>query len=182
MSNLTFRTLTAADAPEYQRLRLESLVQNPENFLSTFESEKNRRLENFEQDLEGAKFGPVYGYHGIFQDNQLLGYLQIDTSFLPKQRHLAFLYSLYISATARRQGLAKKLCHYVLGLLKSQTQVELIYLSYNGRNEAGKAFYKALGFKRYGVKVNAIKWQNQYDDEVEAVFDLNKYKPLADAA
>lgn len=176
MPNLIFRILTVADAPAYQRLRLESLIQNPENFLQTYETEKNRQLENFERDLEGARFAPIYGYHGVFQDNKLMGYLQIDTSFLPKQRHLAFLYNLYITSSARRQGLAKKLCLNVLNLLKNQTQIELIYLSYNGKNETGKAFYKNLGFKRFGVKVDAIKWQSQYDDEVEAVLNLKLLK------
>lgn len=170
-----FKILTSQDAFEYRRLRLEALAQNPDNFLCTLESEQNRQLENFERDLEGANFQPIYGYHGIFQDDKLMGYVQIDTSFLPKQRHLAFLYSLYISIDARRQGLAKKLCQHIFSLLKTQTQVELVYLSYNGRNAIGKAFYQSLGFKRFGVKVDAIKWQNQYDDEVEAVLDLRSF-------
>jgi ribosomal protein S18 acetylase RimI-like enzyme len=60
----------------------------------------------------------------------------------------------------------------VFNLLKSQTKTELIFLSYNAQNLAGKNFYHSLGFKRCGVKVNAIKWQNQYDDEVEVVLNL----------
>jgi hypothetical protein len=60
----------------------------------------------------------------------------------------------------------------VFELLKTQTQIELIFLSYNGQNQVGRDFYHSLGFKRCGVKVNAIKWQDQYDDEVEVVLNL----------
>ncbi|HCC84846.1 MAG TPA: hypothetical protein DEP87_04145 [Candidatus Pacebacteria bacterium] len=178
MSAPNFRLLTAADAADYQKLRLEALARNPESFLGTLETEKTRSLEYFEREIEFASHLPVYGYHGVWQDQtdhqaQLLGYVQIDTSYLPKQRHVAFLYNLYVSHLARRQGLGRLLCQHVFTELKNQTQVELIYLGCNSGNLQARNFYHSLGFKRCGIKPRAIKWQGVYDDEVEMVLELS---------
>lgn len=174
MPNLTFRALTPTDAEVYRELRLAALTHDPDSFLATLEFEQKHTLDFFERELAAAASHPCFGYHGVFEADQLVGYAQIETSYLPKQRHIAFFYNLYIAHIARRRGLGKQLCGHVLHLLKKETAVELVFLAYNSSNTAARDFYKSLGFKRCGIKPRAIKWQNHYDDEVEMVLELSR--------
>jgi ribosomal protein S18 acetylase RimI-like enzyme len=170
------RRLTANDAAAYQTLRLEALTTNPDSFLATLAGEQEHSVTYFERELEAAHHSPMYGYYGVFVADVLAGYAYIDTSYLPKQRHLAFLYNLHIATAYRRQGLALRLCQEIFSLLKQQTQIELIFAACNGSNKSARSFYHQLGFRRCGIKPNAIKWQGKYDDEVELVFELASFK------
>lgn len=173
MPELLFRTLTPQDATAYRELRLAALAHDPESFLATLEFEQQHKLDFFERELAAAASRPCFGYHGVFEQDRLLGYAQIETSYLPKQRHVAFLYNIYIAHTARRRGLARMLCEHIFARLKQETDIELIYLAYNSSNAGARDFYKSLGFKRCGIKPDAIKWHDHYDDEVEMVLRLN---------
>lgn len=173
-ANFSIRRLTAGDGAAYQALRLEALATNPGSFLATLASEQNHNLEYFERELEAAHHSPMYGYYGIFDQNALIGYVYIDTSYLPKQRHIAFLYNLNIATSHRRQGLAQQLCQEIFSLLKKQTEIELVFAACNASNKTARSFYHQLGFRRCGIKPKAIKWQGEYDDEVELVLELKR--------
>jgi ribosomal protein S18 acetylase RimI-like enzyme len=174
MLDLTFRLLTPIDAEAYRALRLAALTHDPDSFLATLEFEQRHQLEFFERELAAASSHPCFGYHGVWEGGVLLGYAQIETSYLPKQRHISFLYNVYIAHTARRRGLAKQLCEHIFERLRKETAIEVIYLAYNSSNAGARDFYHALGFKRCGIKPDAIKWQDHYDDEVEMVMRLDR--------
>jgi ribosomal protein S18 acetylase RimI-like enzyme len=175
MTELSFRILTPDDAEKYRELRLAALTHDPQSFLATLEFEQQHSTEFFQRELAGAASHPCFGYHGVWHGDELLGYAQIETSYLPKQRHIAFLYNVYIAHTARRQGLAKKLTAEIFSRLQQETAVELVYVAYNSSNTGARDFYHSLGFKRCGIKPQAIKWQGVYDDEVEMVLKLNEF-------
>jgi RimJ/RimL family protein N-acetyltransferase len=172
----SIRLLTGADAPAYQALRIAALQQNPESFLATHEVESHRPPEFFTRELDYANHLPMYGYYGIFLDQTLVGYIQVDGVNLPKQRHIAFLYNLYISHDHRRKGLAATLCKHVLRELENQTNVELVFGACAAKNKSALAFYHQFGFRRCGIKPRAIKWQDEYDDEVDLVLELAAQK------
>ena len=168
-SAITIRLLTRTDGAAYQRLRLESLQQNPEAFLSTFENESKLHERTFADHLDWAYHPPHHGYFGIFVKNELAGYVQVSKTFLDKQEHIVFLNNLYVSPKFRRQHLADQLLEHVFKELHASEYIERVFLSCTARNMPALAFYHKLGFKRYGVKVKAIKLGEQYDDEVEMV-------------
>ncbi len=175
----SIRLLTRADGGAYQQLRLQSLQQNPEAFLSLYENERKLHEKIFADHLDWADHPPHFGYFGIFVDNQgdtdngggkkLAGYVQVARTFLDKQAHVVLLNNLYIAPEFRGQGLASALFDYVFSVLKTSEAIERIFLSCAGKNKPALQFYRKMGFQRYGVKVRAIKWDNQYDDEVEMV-------------
>lgn len=167
-----FRLLTEQDAVAYQKLRLEALAVNPASFLSVSEVEATRSLLSFQYELQNAKYPPVYGYQGVFIDGQLAGYLQLGCSTLPKQAHIAFLYNVYIGQSYRRQGLGRQLLERIIALLKQQTPVERLFVTCNALNDDGARFYQAMGFTVCGHKPKSVKWQGQYDDEVEWVKEI----------
>lgn len=166
----TFRLLTSNDAGAFQALRLQALQTNPAAFLSDFESEAQRPTQRFAQELVFAALQPPFGYYGCFVHGEagevLAGYVQVTSTGLSKQKHLAYLYNLYFDPTYRGQGWAASLIHHILEILK-QHQIERLYASYVASNQPAQQFYEKLGFREYGRRPGSIKWQDGYDDEVE---------------
>lgn len=163
------RLLTREDGSSYQQLRLESLQHNPEAFLSTYESESVLHENAFADHLEWAYHPPSFGYFGLFSGDTLAAYVQISQNYLEKQRHIIQVNNLYVGVKFRRQGCASMLMQYIFQHFSQLGHIERAYLSYTGRNTAAYTFYKKLGFRRFAVRANAIKWQDVYDDEIEMV-------------
>ena len=171
MTEPIIRILTSSDASTYRELRLQALSQNPEAFISTLEVERKKPLSSFIYELGIAKQAPFWGYYGIFLDQKLIGFCQIDKSPVAKKSHVAYLYNLYISPEYRGKGLAKKLVTELLEKIKSQ-QIELVFITYLSKNRPARDFYNHLGFKECGIKPKAIKDSDEYDDEIEMVLEL----------
>ena len=166
------RPLISKDGAAFQTLRLEAVTEFPDSFLSTIKVESNRPLLSFQYELQTATIPPIFGYYGIFQNNQLLGYMQLGCSLLPKQLHIAFVYNLYISRQHHQQGLAKQLIQHSINQLKTATQIERLFVTCNANNQLGVAFYTALGFTIWGKRPKSVLWQGHYDDEIEWVMEL----------
>lgn len=169
---LTFRLLQASDGAQYQQLRLEALQHDPEAFYATFESEQLRHEQAFQTELDISYNPPYFGYYGAFFDQQLIGFCQVNRSYLPKQSHVAFIYNLYLSPKYRGQGLAGQLLSHILSQLKAHEHTQVVYLSVLAKNQAARRFYQHFGFKRCGIKPRSAFWQNAYDDEIELVLFL----------
>ena len=168
---MTIRPLTITDASIYQTLRLKALKTNPESYLATWETEQNKSTEAFAWEIRYATSSPINGYYG-FLENQLIGYTQLEQLSLPKQQHTAYLFNLYVDPDYRGQGYASKLFDYLSKLAKEKAQVERIFITCNRKNTAAQKLYQKLGFTQYGVKEKSVKWQGEYDDEVEMVKKL----------
>ena len=167
--NTTIRFLNSDDAPSYQQLRLESLQNSANAFLSLYKNEVLLNTRTFSQHLQYSLQPPYFGYYGLFVDSKLVGYVQVCSVSFEKKQHLAEIYNVYITPAQRRRGLAKTLFLYVFDKLKENSQIEQVYLSCTASNKTALNFYKQLGFRRFAVKRQAIKWQGVYDDEIEMV-------------
>ncbi|MGD9128980.1 MAG: GNAT family N-acetyltransferase [Candidatus Woesebacteria bacterium] len=169
---LKIRLLNGQDALFYRDLRLKALQTDPKSFLSTYQAEKNNLDSFFARELDLAIFPPVFAYWGVFENKQLIAYVQLAKSYLAKQAHLAFIYNLYLDPAFRKQGIASRLLKEVLAKLRTETKVERVFLSCNANNHNALQFYKKFAFKTCGVKEKSIKWQGEYDDQVEMVLEL----------
>ncbi len=166
---VSIHLLTADDALAYQDLRLHSLRNDTHAFLSTYQNELKLHIDSFANHLDWAYHPPYYGYFGLFKQEKLIGYVQVAKTHLEKQDHIASLHNLYLLPHHRGQGLATLLFEYVFDLLKKGEKVERVFISCRAKNKPAMALYKKLGFKRYAVKARSIKWDGEYDDEVEMV-------------
>jgi RimJ/RimL family protein N-acetyltransferase len=164
------RLLTGRDGPEFQRLRLQALEDAAEAFLSSWETESRTHEGAFAGELDYAYSPPHFGYYGLFNEERLVGFCQIGRSYLEKQNHVAFIYNLFVDPAYRGQGYARRLVSEVLDQVTTHEGIEAVFLSCAAKNKVGLKFYGSLGFQRCGVKRRSIKWQGEYDDEVEMIW------------
>lgn len=165
---ITIRQLTAADATDYQRLRLQAVATDPQAFLSTLETEQTKQLRQFTNEIVFSSMTTPFGYFGLFSDQLLIGFLQLGTTGLTKQRHIAYLYNLYLEPTYRGQHLATKLCQEILAIARING-IERVFAVALASNQPALVFYQSLGFTICGQRTQSVKWQDEYDDEVELI-------------
>jgi ribosomal protein S18 acetylase RimI-like enzyme len=173
---MQFRLLTAQDGPTFQIKRIESLQQNPDAYLTVLEQEQNRHEADFAQELESNYHPPTFGYYGAFTDDsdhpELAGYCLITSSWLPKQKHIAMMYNLYVSPQFRHQHVASHLMKYITEQLAAHEHVDRLFITCAASNKPALRFYAKHGFRRCGRRPGSIKWQGQVDDELEFMLEI----------
>lgn len=170
---MKIRQLTGSDAQIYRDLRLKALTTDPDSYISTFEKESKKSLSDFSWELRSSLKPSIEGYYGVFDKGELLAYLQISKTGLTKQEHIIFLYNLYVDSNYRRQKIGSLLVNYIIEQIKEKDkQIEQILLAYNGKNISAGKLYQSLGFKKFAIQKNTIKYKNQYDDTIEMVYQI----------
>lgn len=175
VGGMNIRQLTANDARAYRDLRLEALIQNPDAYLATFESESQKNISDFAWELRACLKAPIEGYYGVFDNDHLIAYLQISKTGLAKQNHIIFLYNLYVDHHYRRQKIGSSLVSYIIEQIREKdAQIEQIFLAHNGKNIGARNLYQSLGFKQFAIQKNTIKYKNEYDDTIEMVYKIKQ--------
>lgn len=162
------RLLSVADAPAFQTLRLHAVTNDPQAFLSTIEFETAKNLQQYTTELAFAGLISPFGYYGFFDQNHLVGFVQLGTTGLPKQKHIGFIYNLYVDPRFRRQHVAWQLCQKVLQVATDH-QIERIFANCLRNNPKAMAFYQRLGFSACGQRIQSVKLAEVYEDEIELV-------------
>jgi ribosomal protein S18 acetylase RimI-like enzyme len=86
-----------------------------------------------------------------------------------KERHIAFIRSLYVAPQARGQGAGQQLLAAALQQAWSWQGVEQVTLSVTASNEAAVRLYKAAGFMAVGRMPRALKMGPNCFDELMMV-------------
>lgn len=165
----SIRLLTRKDAHEYQQLRLKSLQESPEAFLSDHDKEASFSTEIYANHLDWSLHPPFLGYFGIFINGKLAGYVQINKTMLDKQEHIVFINNLYILSEFQHHGLGSELLNYCLDLLKNNNAAERAFVQCTAKNKKACRFYVKHGFRRYSIQKHVVKWLGEYDDAIEFV-------------
>lgn len=159
---MEIRVLDEKDAEVCHQLRLQSLLDSPEAYLTTYEIQAARPIEKIREQLkpEDGKFTL-----GAFQADRLVGMVTFVREFKPKIIHKGNLYAMYVAPEARGQGIGKKLVTELIQRASQLSGLEQINLSVISENAAAKALYASCGFEVFGIERNAMKAGNQYWDE-----------------
>lgn len=169
---ISIRPLTSQDAPEFRKLRIVALTRDPQAFLNTLEKETNWPVERYSSDIWYSQMETPFGYYGAWVGTLLAGYVKVSASGLAKQKHVAYLYNLYVSPDFRNQKVATTLFSHVINNLK-QNQIESVYVSCIASNTQALRFYQRQGFQQVGIQPKCVKWNDTYDDEVNLFLDLS---------
>lgn len=158
------RTLTSADAESYRALRLQSLQQHPEAFLSSYEAEVKLSIETTRIRLDSSD-----GHFtlGAFLDGEqrLAGMATFFRESRPKIQHKAHVYAVYVDPVARNHGIGRALMLELIARAKVAPGLTQLTLSVTSSNLAAKRLYESLGFIRYGTEPRAMRLEGEYLDE-----------------
>ena len=152
------RLLTRADALAYREIRLEGLRRHPEAFASTFEDERDRPLDRFEELIAQSQiFGAVLA-------QELVGVVGLRAHADVKLRHKATIWGMYVRREARQYGIGERLMDAAVA--HAPGHVEQLQLAVVTENEAARRLYAKAGFIEYGHQINALKHGGRYYDDI----------------
>lgn len=81
------------DAEKYRSIRLESLQNSPESFVSSYEEEKDFAIEKFKEQFQSDN---SFTY-GAFQENELIGIITLYMDKPYKLSHRAHIGAMYVT-------------------------------------------------------------------------------------
>lgn len=156
------------DAEKYRSIRLESLQNSPESFVSSYEEEKDFSIEKFKGQFQSDD---SFTY-GAFEKNELVGIITLYIDKPYKLSHRAHIGAMYVSPSKRSLGIGKVLMEEAIKKAKSIEGLEQIYLAVVSTNEPAKKLYSSLGFKVFGTEKKGLRLENNlyYDVDFMILF------------
>lgn len=160
---MEFRYLTADDAGEWLRLRLEALQGDPEAFSASFEEYQPLSLEEVRKRLGfDAKDAFVVG---AFENGRLQGCAGFYRDKGLKSRHKGRVWGVYVTPDRRGSGVGTKIMKMLLERGATLDRVQQILLSVTATQAAAIRLYRSLGFTSYGREPRALKVGQRFVDE-----------------
>lgn len=159
---MQIRALEPSDAERYREIRLNALRGSPEAFLTTYEMEREKPLEETRQQLQSSEGRFVLG---VWADRELAGIVAFVRESHPKLRHKGNVYAMYVAPHWRGRGIGKALIAELVRRAQAIDGLEKLNLSVVSDNAAAKSLYESAGFRTYGTEPKAMKSQGGYLDE-----------------
>ena len=165
---MNIRRLNIQDVISYRDIRLKALKENPENYSSSYEEEKEKSLGFFEDRLNQNHAVVL----GAYINQKLVGIVTLLYETRNKTQHLADIVSMYVDSEHRKKGIAKALMEITIDIAKNNQKTEILRLAVTKTNKAAYNLYTSLGFIPYGEESNVIKIGKDYYDLVHMSLKL----------
>jgi ribosomal protein S18 acetylase RimI-like enzyme len=170
---MEFRFLTANDASEWWRLRLEALKGDPEAFSSSTEDHLTLSMKDVESRL-GAGMSDSF-VAGAFDAGHLAGMAGFVREKGLKTRHKGRIWGVYVTPEKRGQALGRKLLQMVLERGSALDGIEMVLISVAATQTAAASLYRSLGFEMFGCEPRALLVGGKYIDEQYMVLRLEHF-------
>ena len=141
---------------KYRKLRLEALKTEPSAFGSSFEQELKLGEGTWQKRIRGVLFAVSGG-----EPVGLLSYVFDDR---PKTRHIAHIYSVYVTPKYRGRGIGTMLLKRAMAEIRRNRDAAKAQLSVNPLLLPAVALYKRAGFQVVGRPRNELRVGNKFFD------------------
>ncbi|WP_339317237.1 GNAT family protein [Paenibacillus sp. FSL R10-2734] len=167
------RLLNSTDAEIYRNIRLQSLREHPEAFLSSYEAEKEMPIETTRSRLNLSEERFTLG--GFTENGELVGVVTFIRESRSKIQHKGNVVGMYVDQKVRGQRVGQALMKELITRAAELPGLEILNLSVVSSNIPAKRLYESLGFTLYGTERNAMKLEDSYLDEDFMSLALNLY-------
>jgi ribosomal protein S18 acetylase RimI-like enzyme len=168
---MEFRTLSSLHAEEFFQLRLAGLVECPQAFGESADEFRNKGSEAVAVALTNAEEAGSFVL-GTFLSLKLAGVVGLRRQTAEKQRHIGWVWGLYVLPDFRQSGIAKALLTELLLRCRGDGGLEQLRLAVEANNHAAIRLYAAFGFRSFGRESRAIKIGPNYFDEEHMLLQL----------
>jgi ribosomal protein S18 acetylase RimI-like enzyme len=165
------RQLNRADAQAYQTLRLAALQESPAAFSASYEDEVGRSIDEVAIRIAPTDDGSLCMF-GIFEQDELSGFVAVVHPQRAKLRHCAELAGMYVAPALRRRRLGRVLLQASIDYIQSIPGVRQIKLGVNVTNLAARTLYQSVGFESCGVEPDALNIDGMFYGEERYVLRL----------
>lgn len=168
------KILTHDNAKDFQNLIIEAYQNEPLTFLHEFYDGDHLNLKDLRHLLhpDNHKRNVVFG---AFDNQKLVGMIELDFIPHPSKKHKAFIQSLYVSPKYRGQSLSYQLMETLIKHAQSQ-HIEQLMLAIASNNIQAKIFFNNLGFEFFALEEAARKINNQYIEEHWLIYNIGDSK------
>ncbi len=168
---MNVRLLEPSDAPEWWRVRLESLENDPLAFGKSAEEHRASTLEAAANRFRDATEG---SFHlGAFEDGKLIGMATFSRETGLKERHKGHIYGFYVTPAHRGAGVARSLLTELIERARQDASLEQILLAVANPQFVAHQLYRSFGFERYGTEPRALKVGSTYVGEILMILRLS---------
>jgi RimJ/RimL family protein N-acetyltransferase len=164
------RRLEPSDVDTFRAVRLDALRLHPEAFGAAYEDEAALDRGQFVERLATpglVRFG-AFDEHG-----SMVGLIGLVIRSGAKQRHKAFLFSMYVDAAHRGTGLAQQLVEAVIAAAREAGAI-VLQLTVAAGNAPAQRLYRRMGFTTYGIERRSLKVGDRFHDEELMALDLDR--------
>lgn len=165
---MEFRKLTREDDAAYWALRLEAVEREPLSFGPTPDEHRQVTIDEIVTLLCGQNSFVI----GAFDDQAMIGFARFEREPGSKERHKGHVRGVYVAASHRGKGIAKRMIGALIDEVKQDPSLEQLLLAVGVFNHAARKAYTALGFFPFGVEPRALRAGDEYVDEEHMILFL----------
>jgi ribosomal protein S18 acetylase RimI-like enzyme len=158
------RILREHDTAALRTLRLRSLQEEPDAFLSSYDAEAAEPEAITRDRLRRLEDSRDAGVLGAFDDTTLVGMLGIMREQHVKASHRATLWGMYVAPEALKRGVGGALVDAAVKRLRA-AGLEQAHLTVSATADAARRLYERSGFIVVGTLRSAMKDGTRYIDE-----------------
>ena len=155
---ITIQSLPESRWQEYRDLRLEALSCDFVAFGSSYEEENNFSEEEWKRRVKNALFA--------VSNNKPIGVIVCIQEEKSRTKHVANIYSVYVSPQFREQGVGKQLMSAILNKINKNQTIVKVKLMVNPLQKAAVHLYQSHGFEIVGTLRKEMYVNGKFYDEL----------------
>ncbi|RKT99896.1 N-acetyltransferase [Burkholderia sp. Nafp2/4-1b] len=165
----TIRLLDAADAAQFQSVRLRAVDTSPTSFLPTRDEEAGVSVDEFATRIAPTHMQAVFG---AFDGNTLVGITGVRRDARAKVAHKATIWGVFVDPAYRGHGIAQALLDHATAHASQAWQCTQLMLCVNEINGTAERLYASQGFVRFGTEPRSLFVDGRFYDEHHMVKTL----------